>query len=214
MVDFGTRRTGGTGYMAYSDRVGPGVLVLHEFFGLQQSFKSYADALNEQGFTVLVPDLYDGVVADSIDTARALARSLDLDRAGDRIRAAYEHLESNWHPLVGVVGFSLGASLAVGLAQESGAEAAVLYYGVGDFDPDVWVSACLGHFAEQDQWVPPAQVEAAFSRLAPVEPELEVYVYPGVGHWFANSDVPSAYDPATAQLAFQRTADFLHHHLS
>jgi carboxymethylenebutenolidase len=200
--------------MAYSDRVGPGVIVLHDVFGLQQSFMSYADALNEQGFTVLVPDLYDGVVADSVDTARALAESLDIDRAGDRLRAAFEHLETNWHPLVGVVGFSLGASLAVGLAQESAAEAVVLYCGFGNFDPSRWTSPCLGHFAEQDEWVPPAQVEAAFSRLAPVDPELELYLYPGVGHWFANSDVSSAYNPSVAQLAFQRTADFLHHHLS
>jgi carboxymethylenebutenolidase len=200
--------------MAYSDRVGPGVVVVHDFFGLQQSFRSYADALNDEGFTVLVPDLYDGVVADSTDTARAFAKSLDIDRTHDRLRAAFEYLESNWHPLVGVVGFSLGGSLAVALAEESAAEAAVLYYGFGDFDPDRWTSPCLGHFAEQDEWVPPAQVEDAFSRLAPVDPELEVYLYPGVGHWFANSDVPSAYNPSVAQLAFQRTADFLHHHLS
>jgi carboxymethylenebutenolidase len=200
--------------MAYSDRVGPGVVILHEFFGLQQSFMSYAAALNEQGFTVLAPDLYDGVVADSIDTARALARSLDLDRTSDRIKAAFEHLETNWHPLVGVVGFSLGASLAVGLAQDSAAEAAVLYYGLGEFDPERWTSPCLGHFAEQDEWHPAGDVEAEFARLESMDLDVEMHLYPGVGHWFANSDVPSAYDPAAAQLAFQRTADFLHHHLS
>jgi carboxymethylenebutenolidase len=214
MVDFGTRRTGGTGYMVHSDRVGPGVVILHEFFGLQQSFMSYADALNEQGFTVLAPDLYDGVVADSIDTARALAQSLDVERTTDRVKAAFEHLQTNWHPLVGVVGFSLGASLAVGLAQELRAEAVVLYYGLGDFDPDHWTAPCLGHFAEQDEWEPRAHVEAEFARLESLDLDVEMHLYPGVGHWFANSDVPSAYDAPAAQLAFQRTADFLHHHLS
>ena len=153
-------------------------------------------------------------MADSIDTARALAQSLDVEHTSARIKAAAEHLVDNWHPLVGVVGFSLGAGFAVDLAQDLPAEAAVLYYGLGDFDPDRWTSPCLGHFAEQDEWEPRADVEAEFARLESLDLDVEMHLYPGVGHWFANSNVPSAYDPAAAQLAFRRTADFLHHHLS
>jgi carboxymethylenebutenolidase len=214
MVPFGRRRTAGQGYMAYSDRVGPGVILLHEFFGLQPSFKAYADLLNEQGFTVLAPDLYDGSLADSVESALAKARSLDVDRALGQIKAAAEHLTDNWHPRLGVVGFSLGAGFAVQLAQDLPLEATVLYYGLGDIDPERWRSPCLGHFAAHDEWESTAEAELAFSALQERGIEAEMHLYPEVGHWFANADVLSAYDQSAAELAFQRTADFFHYHLS
>jgi pimeloyl-ACP methyl ester carboxylesterase len=131
-IEFGKHRTAGSGYMSYSDRVGPSVILLHEFFGLQQSFKSYADLLNDQGFTVLAPDLYDGAIAESVESAQAMARSLDIERTVGRIKAAAQHLADNWHPRLGVVGFSLGADFAVELAQDFPVEAAVLCYGLGE----------------------------------------------------------------------------------
>ncbi|MEA2507515.1 MAG: carboxymethylenebutenolidase [Actinomycetota bacterium] len=214
MIEFGTRRTATSGYMSYSDRVGPSVILLHEFFGLQQSFKSYADLLNEQGFTVLAPDLYDGEIADSVDSASAKARSLDGDRTMEKIKAAAEHLTENWHPRLGVVGFSLGAGFAIELAQELPIEGTVLYYGLGDFDPGRWHGPCLGHFAEDDEWESVADAETAFDGLREGGIEAEMYLYPKVGHWFANADMPSAYDETAAQLAFQRTVEFFQYHLS
>jgi carboxymethylenebutenolidase len=213
-VEFGRHRTAGTGYMAYSDRVGPSVIVLHEFFGLQQSFMTLADRLNQEGFTVLVPDLYDGAIADSVESAQQMARSLDQERTMGKIRAAADLLTDNWHPRLGVVGFSLGARFAVEVAQDVLTEGTVLYYGLGEFDLSRWNSPCLGHFAEKDEWEPQAEAEAAFSGLSQLNVDVEMYVYPGVGHWFANPDVPSAYDSSAAELAFQRTADFFHHYLS
>jgi carboxymethylenebutenolidase len=214
MVEFGKHRTAGTGYMSYSDRVGPGIIVLHEFFGLQQSFMRYADRLNEEGFTVLAPDLYDGAIADSVESAKAMAQSLDPARTIGRIKAGAEHLTDNWHPRLGIVGFSLGASYAVEVAQDLLTEGTVLYYGLGDFDSNRWNSPCLGHFAEQDEWEPWTEVEAAFASLDKLDVDLEMHLYPGVGHWFANADVPSAYNASAAELAFQRTAHFFHHYLS
>src|SRR5918992_3672400 len=109
MVEFGNRRDAGRGYMARSQRVGPGVLLLHEFFGLQDSFKEMADRLNAEGFTVLTPDLYDGEVAGTVDEAIALRDRVDVDAALRKLGAAADLLKDNWHPRLGVMGFSLGA---------------------------------------------------------------------------------------------------------
>ena len=214
MIDFGKHRTSGTGYMSYSDRVGPSVILLHEFFGLQRSFKAYADRLNDQGFTVLAPDLYDGVIADSVGSAKDMAQGLDVDRTMGRIKAAAEHLTTNWHPRLGVVGFSLGANFAVELAQQLSAEAAVLYYGLGDIDVDTRRSPLLGHFAQHDEWESYEDAKAVFDGLQQHGFEAEMHVYPNVGHWFANADVHSAYDESASELAFERSAEFLQYHLS
>ncbi|MEA2485586.1 MAG: carboxymethylenebutenolidase, partial [Actinomycetota bacterium] len=88
------------------------------------------------------------------------------------------------------------------------------YYGLGDFDLTRWNSPCLGHFAEHDEWEPRTEAEAAFAGLEELDIDVEMYLYPGVGHWFANADVPSAYKESAAEIAFQRTADFFHHYLS
>jgi carboxymethylenebutenolidase len=214
MVEVGKHRSRTSGYMAYSDRVGPGVILLHEFFGLQRSVTTYADALNEQGFTVLAPDLYDGAVADSVDSARAMAQALDVDRTLAGITAAAEHLTDNWHPRLGVVGFSLGADFAVALAQDLAVEATVLYYGLGEIDLAHWRCPLLEHLGESDEWVSRSEAEAVVNGLRQRDIEAEMHLYPAAGHWFANADVPDAYDPAAAQLAFERTVDFLGHHLS
>ena len=214
MVEFGGRRDAGRGYMARSDRVGPCVIVLHEFFGLQHSFEALADRFNEEGFTVLVPDLYDGRRASDVDEARALARSLDLEATLRKLSAAADFLTANWHPRLGAVGFSLGADLAVALASRRPLEAMVLYYGVGDLDGSEWRGPTLGHFAANDEWVPPAEAEAAFASLTESGVEARFEVYPDTGHWFANADVSDAYDPAAAEAAFAATCEFFHHHLA
>ncbi len=140
--------------MSYSERSGPGVLILHEFFGLQPSFMSYADALQSKGFTVLVPDLYDGRVASTLEDAGALRDALDDDTTMKRLEAACDHLTANWHPRLGVIGFSMGADLAMRLVQQRAVEAMIVYYGCGDVDPARWLGPIIGHFASDDDWTP------------------------------------------------------------
>ena len=212
-IKFGKRSDAGTGYLAHSDRVGPGVVLLHEFFGLTQSFRDYADGLNREGFTVLVPDLYDGAIAEDPTEAEAMADSLDTERTMLQLRAACEHLTANWHPRLALVGFSLGASLSVPLAREVDTEALVLYYGMHEgVDLDGWRVPVLGHFAEQDEWTPRPEAEAWFARLEASGADAEMHVYPGTGHWFANPDVPEAFDEAAAEAAWGRTVEFLRYH--
>jgi carboxymethylenebutenolidase len=213
-IQFGRRSDSGTGYMSYSDRVGPSIILLHEFFGLQDSFKGLADGLNDHGFTVLAPDLYDGVVVETVEDAQRMAQSLDDRRAVRRVVAAAEHLTANWHPRLGVIGFSLGASFAVALAQERSVDAVVLFYGLRDVDVDRWNTPILGHYAEVDEWMPPEEVRSAFEALAGAGIDAEMHTYPGTGHWFANPAVQPAYDPSAADLAMNRTIAFLRRELA
>ena len=213
MIEFGKRSDAGTGYMAYSDRVGPGVVLLHEFFGLTQSFKDYADKLCEEGFTVLAPDLYDGYIAPDSDEALKKAQSLDNDHAMRRVKAAAAHLMDNWHPRLGAVGFSLGAGFATQMAIDMSPEAVVTYYGAAEANKD-WTAPLLAHWAENDDWEDAEYVKEYLAALEENGVEVDSYIYEGTGHWFANTAVESAYNPDAAALAFERTVDFLHENLA
>ena len=207
---FGGGSRSGTGYLAYQQPAGPCVLVLHEFFGMTPFFTGLADRLRDDRFTALVPDVYEGAVAGSVEEAKTLARSLDDERTVGTLMEAVEHMRMNWHPRVGVVGFSLGASLAAALAQETQLDAVVLYYGFSEIDPSRWDAPLLVHAAENDEWDSLEDLRAA---LSPVE-DAEIHVYPGTGHWFANEDVTDAYSPDAAETAYDRTLEFFTHHLS
>jgi carboxymethylenebutenolidase len=215
MVSFGTRRHAWTGYQAASQRAGPGVLVIPELYGLTPGFRSLADRLNaDELFTALAFDIYDGATAAHRDEAVALRDSLDRDRVVARLIAAAEHLTANWHPRIGVIGFSLGAACAVDLAQEIEIEATVVYYGFDQVDPDRWHGPVLGHFAENDDAPDPADVKGFLDAVLASGEEVEMHFYEGVGHGFANQDRVSSFDAASAELAYRRTCDFLRHHLA
>jgi carboxymethylenebutenolidase len=186
------------------------VIVLHEFFGLTPFFSRLADRLREERFTVLVPDLYEGALATTVDEASALARGLDADRALAVLGEAVQHMRMNWHPRVGVVGFSLGASLAPSLAERTPVDAVVTYYGWSEVDPARWTTPALVHAAENDEWEPWDDFRSWVSKV----PDVELHLYRGTGHWFANEDVPDAFDRDASELAYERTLEFLTHHLS
>jgi carboxymethylenebutenolidase len=215
MVRFGKRRDAAVGYQAASQRAGPGVLVIPEVFGLTPHFRSFADRLNrDELFTVVAFDIYDGGTAADRDEAIALRDSLDRGRVIGKLEAAAEHLTANWHPRIGVVGFSLGAAYAVALAQEIEMEATVVYYGFGDVDPARWRGPVLGHFAANDDAPDPAEAKGFVDAVAAAGEEADMHVYEGAGHGFANHDRQGSFDAASAELAYRRTCDFLRHHLA
>ena len=213
-VEFGTRSAAGTGYMCYSQRSGPGVLLLHEFFGLQDSFKQYAARLSSSGFTVLAPDLYDGALATTVDEAIELRDGLDANRTAGRVEAAADFLVNNWHPRLGVIGFSLGAEFADALARSRPVEATVFDYGCGQDSASGFSGALLAHLATDDEWLPLPEAEQTMAAIRDAGVETDAYVYPGTGHWFANPAVEDAFKPEEAELAFTRTVDFLRYHLA
>jgi carboxymethylenebutenolidase len=192
-VSFGGLRNRGTGYMAYSDRVGPGVLIVPDAHGLSRAFRDLADDLNRSGFTVLCPDLHG---ADEV-------------RARTCLEAAGHHLADNWHPRLGVIGYSIGGELAGWVAREVGASALVLYYGFGSESLTNLQIPVQGHFGAADEEVPASEAAAIIGDLD----EGELFLYEGARHGFANPD-DAGYEEASALLAMERTQRFLRYHLS
>jgi carboxymethylenebutenolidase len=201
-------------YLAVPQKGGPGVLLLHAWWGLKPFFKQVCDQLAKQGFTVLAPDLYQGRVAKTIDEAKALMEQRDSELMADIVKAAKDHLTSICHGKpIGVLGFSMGAAWALGVAEnESDVSAAVLFYGTDEADFSKVKAKILGHFAEVDEWEPIEYVRAMETGMKAAGMNVTFYVYPKAAHWFVEEDRPE-YDSASALLAWSRTYEFLRKNL-
>ena len=193
---------------------GPGVLVLHAWWGLNHFTREYCQRLAGEGFVALAPDLYGGKIATTIEEAQRLRSSLNQKLVRADILAALEQLRSL--PSVssdslGVIGFSLGANYALWLSQEKPEliKAVALYYGTKGGDYASAQGAYLGHFAESDEWVATSGVKKLEKSLRAAGRPVTFYTYSGTGHWFCEADRPEAYNPAAAQLAWVRTVEFL-----
>ena len=198
------------GYLAEPEDGGPGVLVLHSWWGLKPLFKGICDQLAEHGFVALAPDYYQGRIANTIEEAETLLKNRDNELMDDTIKAAKDHLISlrPGHP-IGVLGFSMGASWALDVAEnDPDVAATVLFYGVGGADFHQVKSKVLGHFGEADEWEPLDGVQAIEQEMKNAGVDATLHYYPKVHHWFVESDRPE-YDSAAAKLAWERTFEFL-----
>ncbi|MGH2734526.1 MAG: dienelactone hydrolase family protein [Actinomycetota bacterium] len=215
-ITFGGLSDKSTGYMGYTERVGPSVLVLHEAYGLTDSVRAYVDRLAEEGFTALAPDLYEGRIGTTLEEAQALAHELPLEAAMRTIKAAATHMSENWHPRLGVIGFSMGAGLATSSRNEIERDATVAYYGYSPaaLSPNAWAGPLIAHLAEVDEFKPLDAAQRTFGALAESGHDVEFFVYEGTNHSFANSDVPDAYNEAAAEQAWERTLESLYYYLS
>jgi len=194
---------------------GPGVLVLHAWWGLNQFFRDFCDRVAGQGFVVLAPDLYHGEVASTIDQAKALRGKLKGAQVSEEIQAAVTHLQglsAVAGPGLGVIGFSLGGRFALELSLQNpdAIRAVTVFYALlhGDYSPSR--SAYLCHFAETDPYAADSGKMKFEKALRAAHRPAEVYTYPGTGHWFFEQDRPEAYNAVAAQLAWTRTLQFLH----
>jgi len=189
---------------------GPGILVLHAWWGLKPFFKQFCDRLGEQGFTVLAPDLYQGRIAKTIDEAKALREKCDFELMGNIVHAAKDYLREMVKGSIGVVGFSMGGGWALVLASSVPEQVAatVLFYGNEDTEYAKITSKVMGHYSDNDEWEPNEYVEKTFAELKKAGVDTTLHIYPGVAHWFMEDDRPE-YDPAAAQLAWDRTVEFL-----
>lgn len=195
---------------------GPGVLVLHAWWGLNDTINAFCTRLAEAGFVAFAPDLYHGQVADTIAGAEALANALDarhIQAKGEIAEATLflnERAEQTDLGLA-VIGFSLGAYYALDLAAShpEHIHSVVLFYGTGPADFDRSKAAYLGHFADNDPYEPPENVDWLEEALKNAGRPATFYRYPGTGHWFCEPDRPQAYNQAAASLAWERTLAFL-----
>jgi carboxymethylenebutenolidase len=195
---------------------GPGVLVLHAWWGLNETVKAFCMQLAENGFVTFAPDLYHGQVADNIADAEALGAALDDNylQARAEIAEAARYLNERVGTVgsgLAVIGFSLGAYYALDLAaaDPEHIRSVVLYYGTGDGDYSSSRAAYLGHFAENDEFEPQSNIDQLEESLKRAGRPVTFYRYSGTGHWFCEPDRSDAYDEQAASLAWERTLAFL-----
>ena len=186
---------------------GPGVLVAHPWWGLNQTIRDYGAALAREGFTVGLPDLFDGAVTTTIEGAQQLAHS-NWPMATDRLTKALNELAETTGGPVGAVGFSYGAfHLMRLLAADVPLTRLAIYYTT--FSPlPAKHAPVLAHLAELDSEESTADMQALSAALAAAGPPNAAFTYAGAKHWFAESDRPE-FETVAASLAFQRTVRFL-----
>ncbi len=212
------------GYLAQpKSGKGPGVLVLHAWWGLNDFFKDLCERLAGEGFVAFAPDLYGGKVATTIAEAEQLLTALDEKQnekriLGEVVNAAQylAGLDAVTGKSLGVIGFSFGAYYALGLSVEKPEiiRAAALFYGNGGGDFSRAKAAYLGHFAASDEWEPAEGVRDLEERLRAAGREVAFHTYEGTGHWFFENNRKDAYNAEAAKLAWERTVQFLHKTLS
>jgi carboxymethylenebutenolidase len=195
---------------------GPGVLVLHAWWGLNDTIRAFCTRLAESGFIAFAPDLYHGKVAESIAEAEPLGKALDTNHleAKAEIASATSFLHDRVGPPdrgLAVIGFSLGAYYALHLAaaDPEHIRSVVIFYGTGEGDFSTSRADYLGHFAERDQFEPQSNVDELEAALKRAGRPVSFHVYPSTGHWFFEPDRKDAYDKDAAHLAWTRTISFL-----
>ena len=221
LIEIGSGDRAVAGYRAAPAGGGPGILVLHAWWGMTEMFTGLCDRLASVGFVALVPDLYGGRTASTIAEAESLLKSLDGQQAEAAVSAAAEYLLRDpavTRPRIGGIGFSMGAWHLVELATRQPAlGAAVIFYGGSETAAGLagkTQAAILGHFAEVDDWEQPvADTLRVQEDLRGAGMDVTFHVYPETGHWFFEENRPEAYDARAARLAWERTLQFLWDHL-
>ncbi|HEX6312126.1 MAG TPA: dienelactone hydrolase family protein [Acidimicrobiia bacterium] len=219
MVEFPSNGTTGTGYLAVpASGTGPGVVVIQEWWGLNQQIKEVADRLAGAGFVALVPDLYRGKITTAEDEAGQLMMSLNIEQAAKDMAGAVDYLKGHGAVTgdgVGVTGFCMGGGLALWLAtlRPDDVKAAVPYYGVIPWpaaQPD-WSklrAPVQGHYAEGDDFAPPDSARELEQELRGHGVDVEIFIYPGCGHAFSNHHRPEVFHEEHSNTAWDRTIEF------
>jgi carboxymethylenebutenolidase len=215
-----------SGYLATpASGSGPGVLVIQEWWGLDNSLKEMADRLAAAGFVALAPDLYHGEVAGhtEMDKAAHLMQSMPADRAGKDMSGAVDYLAGRnavTSKGVGVVGFCMGGMLSWILAanRPDKVKAAVAFYGYpqGEMEPD-WSkldASVQGHMAENDDFFGPDGAKALESKLRDMGKDVSITIHAGTGHAFMGPhNALGTLDEELAESLWPRVTAFLHNTL-
>ncbi len=209
-----------SGYLAYPDDGGtyPGIIVIQEWWGLNDHIKDVTNRFAEAGFVALAPDLYHGVAATEPDEARKLVMELDQAAAIEEISAAIDHLlalDATSSEKAGVVGFCMGGGLALrtNLADED-VGAAVAFYGqpIAPNEAAQSHAPVLGLYGSEDSGIPVASVEAMRDALEAAGIPVETVVYEGAAHAFFN-DARASYDADASADAWERTIAWFNENL-
>ncbi len=195
---------------------GPGVLLLHSWWGLTDEVKDLAERIADEGFTVIAPDLMEGARPTTIEEGEAALATISPDELSGLVVSSANALRAvakDQTAPIGVVGLSMGGSMALWLSARlpESVAAVVTFYGAQSIDFDDASATYLGHFGDQDHMIDEEErvVTESFIRLG--DRETEFHVYEGVGHWFFEPG--EHHDSEAAELAWSRTAAFLKKHL-
>ncbi len=210
-----------TGYLARpaAGEAAPGVIVIQEWWGLNENIESMARQLAGEGYLALAVDLYGGEVATDRDGARTLMQAAMAapEAAEENLRQAYAYLTELGATNVGSIGWCFGGgwSLRTALALPGELDAAVIYYGrvITDRQQLAALTApVLGHFGSEDGGIPIDGVREFESLLGELGKDASIHVYEGADHAFANPS-GTRYDAGAAEQAWQRTLDFFEQRL-
>lgn len=210
-----------TGYLAQpAGATGPlpGILVIHEWWGLNDNIRSMAEQLAAEGYRALAVDLYGGQTGSTPDEAMALmsASMEKRDALTENLKQAFAYLEGDGQR-VGTIGWCFGGgwSLGTALALPNDVDATVIYYGrlvTDEAELEPLQMPILGFFGELDGGIPVDSVRAFEDALTSLEKNAEIHVYDGADHAFANPSGQN-YQQAPAQDAWERTLSFFERHL-
>ncbi len=199
----------------------PGIIVIHEWWGLNDNVRAMADRLAGEGYIVLAVDLFGGKTATNAEQARLMMLSVveNQEPARENIRQAHEFLSSTaGAPRIGSLGWCFGGgwSLNAAMLFPDELNAAVIYYGrvIDDEDRLRPIQApILGLFGAEDQGISVESVQRFDEALERLRKIHEIVIYPGADHAFANPTGRS-YNAKVAEAAWQRTVEFLSQYLA
>jgi carboxymethylenebutenolidase len=202
---------------------GPGVIVIQEWWGLDDHIADIVDRLAAEGFVALAPDLFGGRVAHDSDEAGQMMSELPVDRAVADLGGATDYLlglDAVTSEKIGAIGFCMGGGFVLQLAAQQGDKigAAVPFYGVGPAVPNTYTgvtAAVQGHYGEQDGFYPVEQAKAQEKQISDESGAPVTFFYYPAGHAFNNdTDKMGTYDKTNADLAWARSVAFLKAELS
>ena len=209
------------GYVAHPEGKAPkaGLIVIHEWWGLNDNIRAMARRLAGAGYLALAVDLYEGEVAEDRDAASRLARGSGerTEQILDNLRQAILHLRNAGVERIGVIGWCFGGgwSLRTALAFPDEVDATVIYYGhltTDEKELDSLASPVLGIFGALDQGIPVESIREFEAALAALDKEAVIHLYEDADHAFANPS-GTRYNEAAAEDAWAKTLTFFGRHL-
>lgn len=194
----------------------PAIIVIHEWWGLNDWVKEQASKLADEGYVALAVDLYRGKVAATSDEAHELMRGVPEDRAQRDLHAAFAYLQSQSNvkrDRIGAIGWCMGGGYSLDVAlQEPALAADVINYGHLATDAAALKkinAPILGLFGAQDRGITPDDVKKFKEQLDQLGKKNDITIYPDAGHAFENPNNKDGYRPKDAADAWDKTVKFL-----
>src|SRR5216683_3052811 len=194
----------------------PAIIVIHEYWGLNDWVKEQASKLANEGYEALAIDLYRGKVATTPDMAHEIMRGVPEDRAKRDLHAAFEFLQSQPNvkkSRIGAIGWCMGGGYSLDVAlQEPTLAADVINYGHLATDPSALEkinAPILGLFGAQDRGISPEDVHKFGDAMDKLGKKIDIKIYPDAGHGFENPNNKDGYREADTADAWNKTVNFL-----